>query len=182
MTLLRITNMRRMIAVAVAVAMSFTALPLFAAARAGRVAQAQGATLSGTATSSTGQTIGQATVQLRDLATGQLVSTTKSKDDGAFIFTGLPAGNYVVEVVNATGQIIGTSASISVAAGATITGVTVSATAAAALGTAAGATAAGGTAAAGGFSTTAVVITTVAVAAGVAGAVVIANNNASPSR
>ena len=48
--------MRRIIAVTAAFAMLFTALPLFAAARAGRLAQVQGATLSGTATTPTGRT------------------------------------------------------------------------------------------------------------------------------
>jgi hypothetical protein len=171
--------MRRIPVIALVLAFLFSASPLFAAG-AGRVAQVPGATLSGTATSSTGQTIAQTTVRLRDLATGQLVSTTQSAANGAFSFAGLPAGNFVVEVVNAAGQIIGTSASITVAAGATITGVTVSATAAAALGTAAGAAAAGA-ATAGGLSTAAV-ITSVALGAGVAGAVAVATNHASPSR
>ena len=171
--------MRRIPVITLVLALLLSASPLVAAP-AGRVAQAPGATLSGTATNSTGQTIAQTTVQLRDLATGQLVSTTQSAANGAFTFTGVPAGNFAVEVVNAAGQIIGSSASISVAAGATITGVTVSATAAAALGTAAGAAAAGA-ATAGGFST-AVVITTVAVGAGIAGAVAVATNDASPSR
>lgn len=162
-----------------ALALSFSASPLFAA-RAGRVAQGQGATLSGTAQDSAGRTIARATVQLRDLATGQLAGTTQSAANGAFTFTGLPAGNYAVEVVNPDGRIIGSSAAITITAGATITGVAVSATAAVALGTAAGAAAAGA-AAAGGLST-AVVVAGVAAAAGVAGAVVAANNDASPSR
>ena len=145
-------------------------------------AQAQNASLSGTATSSTGQTVANATVQLRNLATGQLAGTTTSNAGGGFAFTGLQAGNYVVEVVNAAGQIIGTSASVSVAAGATVTGVTVTASAAAAgAAGAAGAAAAGGSTA-GGIST-AVIITSVAVAAGVAGAIAVATNGtASPSR
>lgn len=169
--------MRRMIAVAVAVAMSFTTLPLFAAARAGRVAQQLG-TLSGIARDALRQPIARTTAQLRDLTTGQLVNTTQTAADGAFSFTGLPAGNYAVEIVDAAGRIIGTSASISVAAGGTVSGVIVSASAAGALGTAAAA----GAAAAGGFST-AVVITTIAVAGGIAGAVAIARRGpASPSR
>jgi hypothetical protein len=180
LTFLRTTNMRRIIAVTVAFAMLFTALPLFAAARAGRVAQPPGGTVSGTAQNQTGQAIARTTVQIRDLATGQLVSTTQSAADGAFSFAGLPAGNYAIEVVDAAGNIIGTSASITVAAGATVSSVIVSASAAGLLGTAGGAAAAGA-AAAGGFST-AVVITSIAVAAGVGGAVAIANNNASPSR
>jgi len=170
-------NMRGAVAFALVCALSVS-IPVSAAPRIGG-AQAQGASLAGTATSSTGQTVANATVQLRNLATGQLAGTTTSNAAGSFGFAGLQAGNYVVEVVNAAGQIIGTSASISVAAGAVITGVTVTASAAAVAGAAG---AAGAAAAAGGIST-AVVITSVAVAAGVAGAVAVATNGtASPSR
>ena len=174
-------NMRGAVAFALVCALSVS-IRVGAAPRLGG-AQAQGASLAGTATSSTGQTVANATVQLRNLATGQLAGTTTSNAAGSFGFAGLQAGNYVVEVVNAAGQIIGTSASISVAAGAVITGVTVTASATAVAGAAgaAGAAAAAG-ATAGGIST-AVVITSVAVAAGVAGAVAVATNGtASPSR
>jgi Carboxypeptidase regulatory-like domain len=167
--------MRCAAALALVCALSVS-VPIGAAPRLGGFGQA-GASLSGTATSSSGQTVANATVRLRNLATGQLAGTTTSNAAGAFGFTGLQAGNYVVEVVNAAGQIIGTSASIGVAAGATITGVTVTASAAM-IGGAAGAAGVP----AGGIST-AVVITSVAVAAGVAGAVAVATSGtASPSR
>jgi hypothetical protein len=173
--------MRRI--VAIAVSSSIFGSAAFAAAGAPR-AQAQPASLSGTASSSAGQTLANVTVQLRDVVTGQLAGTTTSTATGAFSFGGLQAGTYTVEVVSATGQIVGTSAAISVTAGATVTGIAVSATAAAVAGgaAAAGAAVAGGSAAAGGIST-AVIVTTVAAAAGVAGAVAVATNgNASPSK
>jgi hypothetical protein len=156
----------------------------FAAAGTPRAQASQPASLSGTASSSAGQTLANVTVQLRDVVTGQLAGTTTSTATGAFSFGGLQAGTYTVEVVSATGQIVGTSAAISVTAGATVTGIAVSATAAVVAGgaAAAGAAVAGGTAAAGGIST-AVIVTTVAAAAGVAGAVAVATNgNASPSK
>jgi hypothetical protein len=178
---MRITTMRRFISAALVLAMTCSAAPLFAAGapRAPRAGQAQGtASLSGTATSSAGQTLANYTVQLRNLTTGQLAGTTTSSAAGSFSFAGLQAGNYAVEVVNAAGQIIGTSASVAVTAGATVTGVAVSASA-----VAAGAAAAAGTAGAAGMSTaTIVTITTVAAAAGVAGAVALSQNDASPSR
>lgn len=178
--MMMINNLRRVTASALAFTLTFCAAPLFAAP-ARHAGQAQGASLAGTATSSTGQTVANATVQLRNLATGQLAGTTTSSATGTFSFAGLQAGNYAVEVVNAAGQIIGTSASVAVAAGATITGVTVTASAAA-LGGAAAAGAAGGGAAATGIST-AVIITTIAAAGGVVGVVAAVNNNdASPSR
>jgi hypothetical protein len=176
--------MRRVVAIALAFSLAGIA-PVFAAGRA-RQAPAQTASLSGTATASNGQTIANTPVQLRDVNTGQLVGKTTSMPTGTFTFAGLGAGTYAVEVLSATGQIIGTSAAVSVAAGATVTGVAVGASAAAVAagvgaGAAAGAAAAGTAAAAAGVST-AIVVTTVAVAAGIAGTVAIVRANASPSR
>jgi hypothetical protein len=157
------------------------AVPAFSTAAPLR-AQGQGASLSGTASSNAGQTLANYTVQLRNLATGQLAGTTTSGATGGFSFAGLQAGNYAVEVVNAAGQIIGTSASVAVAAGATITGVTVAASAAAGAGAAAAGAATAGAGATGGVSA-AVIITGVAVAAGVTGVIVAVNkSNSSPSR
>jgi hypothetical protein len=136
------------------------------------VAQGETATVTGTATSSTGETLIDATVQLRDLATGTVTSTTTSSSTGAFTFTAVSRGNYVVEVLNAAGQVIGTSASISVTDGAVVTGVTVTATAAA-LATTAAATGVG----------TIVAVTSAAAAAGVVGiASTTGQTDASPSR
>lgn len=115
-------------------------------------------------------------VQLRNADTGELVNTTTSAANGGFSFSGLPAGNYVVEIVDAAGRIIGASASLGVTAGATITGITVAASAAGA----AAAVAAGGFAAF--FTSTAGILTGLAVLGGIAAGVVIAGNAASPSR
>jgi len=172
--------MRRIVALAVVITMS-SAASVLAAVHAGRAGQTETASLAGTATSSSGQAIPNVTVQLRNLANGQLTGTTTSSATGTFSFSGLPAGSFSVEVVGASGQIIGTSSAISVAAGATITGVTV--TASAALLGAAGAGAVSGAAAGTAGISTAVVITSVAVAAGVVGAVAVAaGGTASPSR
>ena len=113
--------MRRLLAVVVAFTLS--AAPLLQAAAG---AQAT-ASVAGMARSSAGQPMANSTVQLRNLTTGQLVGTTKSSASGAFNFAALPAGRYAVEVLNATGQIIGTSAALDVAVGAAISGVAVAA-------------------------------------------------------
>jgi hypothetical protein len=175
--------MRRVVAFALSSSLLLQVAPLMAAPAARHAAragggQAQAATgaINGTAQSSAGQTLANYTVQLRNLETGQLSGVTTSNAAGSFSFAGLNPANYVVEVVNQAGVIVGSSAAIPVAAGATVA-VTVSATAAAAI---AGAAAAGG-AAAGGIST-AVVVTTVAAAAGIAGVVAVVKHNASPSR
>ena len=134
------------------------------------VAQAELASVGGTATSSTGETLVNATVQLRDLETGTVTSTTTSSSTGAFSFGAVNPGNYVVEVLNAAGQVVGTSAPVSVAAGAALTGVTVTATAAA---VAASAVAAG--------AGTIVAVTTAAAAAGIVGVAAV-TGHASGSR
>src|SRR5262245_53247539 len=76
--------------------------------------------LTGTASSSSGQAMANTVVQLRNLATGQLAGSTTSNAVGQFSFIGLNPGNYAVEVMNAAGQIVGTSASVAVSAGAAV--------------------------------------------------------------
>ncbi|HMD34294.1 MAG TPA: carboxypeptidase-like regulatory domain-containing protein [Vicinamibacterales bacterium] len=135
--------------------------------------------IAGTATSQTGETLPNVTVQLRDLSTGQVVQTKTTNEKGEYIFSDLPAGNFAVEAVNAGGQVIGTSASISVTAGQAVTGVALQANAG--LLGAGGAAAAAGAGGAGKGVAAAVMI---AVAAGTAfiGAQTSSSNSASPSR
>jgi len=167
-------TMRRFVAIGLSSTLMLQAVPLMAApvmsgARGGvQTAVATGA-INGTAQSSAGQTLPNYTVQVRNLKTGQLAGTTTSNAAGSFSFAGLSPADYVVEVVNEAGGIVGSSSAIVVAAGATVT-VTVSAAAAAIAPEAAG-----------GISR-ALVVTTIAAAAGIAGVVVVARNNASSSR
>ena len=176
--------MRRFAASIVVFAMSLTGAPVFAAgparpARPARQVQTTG-TINGTAQDSRGRKLAGYTVRARNLANGNLAGSTTSGAAGQFSFVGLNPGNYAIEIVDAAGKIVGTSASIGVTAGATVS-VTVTASAAAALGAAAaGGAAAGG--AAGGLST-ALIVVTAAGAAGIVGLVVAVNrSNASPSR
>ena len=134
-------------------------------------AQTEAASVAGTATSSTGEVLVNATIQLRDLATGTVSGTTRSSSTGDFSFAAVAPGNYVVEILNAAGQVVGTSASISVAPGAGLTGVAVSVTAA---GVRAAASATG--------ISTIFAVTTAAAAAGVVGIVAVGQGDASPSR
>ena len=173
--------MRRFVAIALSSTLVFQVAPLLAAPAAPARAQAPAATgaIQGTAQSATGQLLPNYTVQLRNLQTGQLAGTTTSNAAGGFSFAGLNPANYMVEIINQSGAIVGSSAAIGVTSGATTT-VAVSAAAGAVAGTAAAGAAAAG-AAAGGIST-AVIVTTVAVAAGITGVVVATRPNASPSR
>src|SRR5262245_8298027 len=96
-----------------------------------------------------GKPLANVTVRLRNVDNGQLLGSMTSNAAGEFSFTGLPAGNFVVETANLAGTLLGTSTRIVLAAGAmTATGVTVStsAAAAAAAGVGGGAAAAGGAA------------------------------------
>jgi Carboxypeptidase regulatory-like domain len=135
--------------------------------------------LSGTASSSSGQVMANTVVQLRNLATGQLAGMTTSNLGGQFSFIGLNPGNYAVEVVNAAGQIVGTSASVALSAGAAVTGVSV--TASVAVSATAGLGATGAAAGSAGGASTATIIGAAAAAAGVAGAA-FTNQTASPSQ
>jgi hypothetical protein len=136
------------------------------------VAQTESGSVAGSATSSTGQVLANVTVQLRDLSTGTVSGTTRSSSTGSFSFAAVTPGNYVVEVLNAAGQVVGTSASISVAAGGAVTGVAVSATAETVTAEAAGTTS----------IRTIVAVTSAAAAAGVLGIVAVGQGDASPSR
>jgi hypothetical protein len=150
--------MRRIVSSTLAVALMVMSLPALAAA-----APQAGGTINGTAQNSAGETLGNYTVQLRNVATGQLAGTTTSNAAGSFSFAGLNAGNYVVEIVNAAGAIVGTSSPIAVAAGATVALTVTAAAAAAAMG-------------AGGIST-ALLITTLAIGGGVAGVITALNKD-----
>jgi hypothetical protein len=111
--------MRRLIAVTLAAALALQVAPLFAIGHDGT------ASVSGTARNTAGRPVPNTTVRLRDVTTNRSLGTTASNAAGQFSFGGLEPGSYVVEVVNSTGQIIGTSTIIAVDAGATIAGVIV---------------------------------------------------------
>jgi hypothetical protein len=139
------------------------------------VSYAQTGSVSGTAQNAQSQPLSGVRVQLRNVDTGQLAGSTTSATNGAYSFTGLNPANYVVEILDAAGNVIGTSASLAVAAGGVISGVTVAASA-----TLAAAATAGGLAAF--FTSTGGILVLAGVGAGVAAGFVAANNNASPSR
>lgn len=119
-------------------------------------------------------------IRLRNTDTGQQVSETKSDKNGQFVFTGLNPGTYVVEIVDATGHVLGTAtvhlSTTMVVSGVTVTA-TAAATAAAAAGGAVGAAAAGG----GFFSSTGGIVLLASAGLGF-GALIVVKTTASPSR
>lgn len=165
--------MRRFLATGLVFAMAGLGMP---AASFASQPQLQTGIINGTARTANHQALPNFTVRVRNVSTGQVAGTTTSSTAGNFSFAGLQPGNYVVEVVNAAGDVVGTSTSLSVAAGATVTvGVTA---------TALGAITA---ASAGGFSllglgTIASVAVVGAAGAATLAAVVAVKHNASPSK
>ena len=86
-------------------------------------AQAQ---ITGRVIGSGGNPIADVTVRARDLVSGQIGGSTSTAAAGQFAVTVNP-GSYILEVVDAGGQIIGTSPFISAAAGTAIASVTITA-------------------------------------------------------
>jgi len=133
--------------------------------------------ISGTARNAQDQVLAGVKLQLRNVDTGALVATTRSAANGAFEFKGLNPGNYVVEIVDDDGKIIGLSTSMALAGGGVVSGVTVAASAAGAI---AGAAAAGGLGAF--FASTGGILLLVGIGAGVTAGVIAATGSTSPSR
>ena len=105
--------MRRVIAVFLVSLLAIANVPLTVAAAAGN------ATITGVARTTAGQVLSGHTVRLRSVRTGDLVATTVPSAAGDFTFGRLDAGSYVVEVVDASGRIVGVSSITTVTDGST---------------------------------------------------------------
>jgi hypothetical protein len=116
-----------------------------------------------------GQALPNAKLQLRSVDTGQVVARSRAAADATYEFKDVPPGNYMVEIVDDSGRVIGLSAAAALATGGVITGLIATLTA---------------TAAAGGafFASTAGILLLVGLGAGVTAGVIAATNTASPSR
>ena len=170
--------MRQSIAIALSSMFMLQITPLMAGApmRGPRAVRAQtpatpGA-ISGTARS-TDQALPNYRVQVRNLHTAGLAGNTTSDVAGNFTFTGLPPGSYVVELVDASGAVVGSSAPIVVGADSTAA-VSVWLRADRIVGAAAGAS--------GGCVSKALILTMIAAGAGIAGVAIVAKGDPSPSR
>jgi hypothetical protein len=150
-----------------------------AAARPGPVSTAMqnsSVAIKGTVVTSAGQPFPNAVVRARNLLTGRITGTTSTTGSGQFALAGLDAGRYVLEAVDAAGQIVGTSSFIFAAAGTTVAAtVTATSGAMSAVNTVTGSAAT--------LTTAAQSVKYAAVAAGVAGVVAPGGvSTASPSR
>ena len=169
--------MRKAISVLVCM-VSALGLPVGTFAASGGAAPRQGQPtggLQGIAKDAAQQNLGGVKVQVRG-PNGQLAASGATNANGAFAFSGLNPGSFTIEILDGAGNIVGTSAMVTVTAGATAT-VTVTAAAAGAI-----AAATGGGVSLFGFGT----VGTVAVVGGAAAAtlatVVATKNDASPSK
>ena len=132
------------------------------------------AQISGRVMTPNGSPLANATVRARNLLSGEIAGSTSTAAAGQFAISVTP-GSYLLEVVAASGQIVGTSPFIAATAGSAMTGLTVTASA--------GAAATGSLASALLGTTAARTITYAAATAGVAGVSVATNVvTASPSR
>ena len=132
--------MRRVLAFGLVMAVAFVGMPVgaYAAAKAPAARQGQGTgSVNGVAHGADRTPLRNYTVRLRSTADGHIAGTTTSSGAGDFSFAGLQPGNYIVEVVDAAGKVVGLSPSIAVGAGAMVS-VTVTASAAGAIAAAAG--------------------------------------------
>ncbi len=169
--------MRKSLSLVLVLGLAMLGLPRAAGAGPVRAPSPQGGTISGLAKDAKGQKLPNYKVRVRNVSTGHVTTETVSNEAAAFTFTGLAPETYVVEIVNAAGEVIGLSPAIAVAAGATVT-VTVSASAVGAL----AAAAAGGGAGLLGLGTVATVAVVAAAGALTIAGVVALRPKASPSR
>jgi hypothetical protein len=169
--------MRRLLTAVLIVAFAVFSLPMGVMASSARKASLQqGGAITGVARDAAQKPLPKFTVRVRSVSTGQIAGSTTSSQAGEFSFTGLAPANYVVEIVDAAGNVVGLSPAVAVTTGATVS-VTVSASAAGALTGAAG----------GGFSLFGLGPLASVAVIGAAGAVAVTavvatKNDASPSR
>jgi hypothetical protein len=145
----------------------------------GAIAQAVPGTLSGTAGCSDGSSLANHTVRARDVTTAQVAATARTNEQGEFMFTGLPAGSYMVEVLSPSNDVIATSAVQTLTDTAGVAGIAVTAERACAGVLPPAAMTNGGD---GFFTSTAGIVLLAAVASGVTVGVIAARGDSSPSR
>ena len=134
-------------------------------------------TISGIARTADGAVLANVTVPCRNIGTGAVVGTTTTNAAGAFTFSNLSAGSYVVELVDNGGKIIGAGPTVSLNGNQmTVNGVAVTGNTAA-YGAAAGAAAGGAS-----FFKSKAGILILAAAGGGTIAAILATRDSSPSK
>ena len=165
--------MRRAISAVVILALAGLGWPVAGLAQE----QPQSGSIAGTAQAADQAPLVGYTARLRNVDTGEIVAEDDTDQTGGYLFGGLVAASYVVEIVSSTGAIVAVSATIPLVAGAVISGVAITATAA---GVAAAAAAAGGVGAF--FASTGGLVVLAGVGAGITAGAVAARGPASPAQ
>jgi hypothetical protein len=119
--------MRRLLALALVVAIGTLGMPGVSFAAGPRSSEVPGQ-VAGTARTEVGSPIANASVRLRNSGTGQIAGTTTTAANGEYVFKNVPAGNYVVELVDGSGNVLATSVPVSLATSESVTGVALTAT------------------------------------------------------
>jgi len=110
-------EMRKFASIAVIVALAMAGVP--SAALAASQGAAQSAAVAGTVRRANARVVPDANVQIRNVENGDVAGRTTTDDAGTFAFAGLAPGNYVVEVVDAAGKVLGVGTPFSLTAGGT---------------------------------------------------------------
>jgi hypothetical protein len=164
--------MKHVVVVALVVALSGPSGPLVAADRGNEMTAS--ASISGTAATLDRHPLAQHAVRLRDLDSGVISVTSETGAGGQYTFTSVLPGHYLVEVIDGTGAVIGTSRALSLEAGAVLTGIHVRA--------ASGSPAAKNTADRNFFTRTSGLVLLAAAGAGVVATTAAVRKDASPTR
>jgi hypothetical protein len=75
----------------------------------------------GTVLDGTEKPVPAARLRLRDLTAGRILMTTRGDQDGQFRFTGVPAGSFLVEAVDESGNLLGVGHTFEIGAAQTVT-------------------------------------------------------------
>src|SRR3954470_12294746 len=98
--------MRNTMLFVVILAIALVGVPVstFAAVKTAGATKQQGGNITGAAKDAQKNSLANSTVRVRNATTGQITGTSTSDAAGNFSFTGLPPGNYIVEVVDMAGE------------------------------------------------------------------------------
>ena len=110
--------MRKLASIGLIIALATAGVPS-AALAASQSAGVQSSAVAGTVRRANMRVVANANVQIRNVESGEISGRTTTDDAGAFAFAGLAPGNYVVEVVDAAGKVLGIGTPFSLTAGAT---------------------------------------------------------------
>jgi hypothetical protein len=172
--------MKRYLALALVLSLACLGVPTAAFAAGQQQVQSVDGKVSGTARHSTGQPVTNRGIRLRNAADGQVVAKSTTDGTGAFAFSNVPKGTFVVELLDDAGQVIATSTAVTLGAapaGMTVTGVLVTLSDTAAAAAVAGAAAGGSF-----FTSTWGILVLAGAAAGTTIAIVATKGDASPSK